>query len=64
MGAGFSQIGNPAGLAPNTVIEQPGVPAPGQSNYQDNLFAQLALPEELPKSSSASSLPRRLAMMR
>jgi putative membrane protein len=36
-----AQIGNPAGLAPNTRMEKPGVPAPGH-NYQDNFFAQLA----------------------
>jgi putative membrane protein len=37
-----AQIGNPAGMAPDTRMQQPGVPAPGQSNYQDQLFAQLA----------------------
>ncbi|MGO4839319.1 DUF4142 domain-containing protein, partial [Rhizobiaceae sp. 2RAB30] len=36
-----AQIGNPAGLAPDTTMEKPGVPAPNQTNYQDRLFAQL-----------------------
>ena len=38
----WAQIGNPAGLAPDTRMEKPGVPAPNQTNYQDRLFAQLA----------------------
>ncbi|MER8442948.1 DUF4142 domain-containing protein [Mesorhizobium sp. M1066] len=37
----LAQIGNPAGLAPDTSMEKPGVPAPHQTNYQDRLFAQL-----------------------
>ncbi|MER8788731.1 DUF4142 domain-containing protein [Mesorhizobium sp. M0983] len=37
----MAQIGNPAGLAPDTRMEKPGVPAPNQTNYQDRLFAQL-----------------------
>jgi putative membrane protein len=37
-----AQIGNPAGMAPDTKMEKPGVPAPNQTNYQDRLFAQLA----------------------
>ncbi|MER8699576.1 DUF4142 domain-containing protein [Mesorhizobium sp. M1273] len=37
----LAQIGNPAGLAPDTRMEKPGVPAPNQTNYQDRLFAQL-----------------------
>lgn len=37
-----AQIGNPAGMAPDTKMENPGVPAPNQTNYQDRLFAQLA----------------------
>jgi putative membrane protein len=36
-----AQMGNPAGLAPDTKMEKPGVPAPNQTNYQDRLFAQL-----------------------
>jgi len=36
-----AQIGNPAGWAPDTKMEKPGVPAPNQTNYQDRLFAQL-----------------------
>jgi putative membrane protein len=36
-----AQIGNPAGMAPDTRFERPGVPAPNQTNYQDRLFAQL-----------------------
>jgi putative membrane protein len=36
-----AQIGNPAGLAPDTKMEKPGVLAPNQTNYQDRLFAQL-----------------------
>lgn len=36
-----AQIGNPAGMAPDTRMEKPGVPAPNQTNYQDRLFAQL-----------------------
>ncbi len=37
----MAQIGNPAGMAPDTRFEAPGVPAPNQTNYQDRLFAQL-----------------------
>lgn len=37
-----AQIGNPAGLAPDTQMEKAGTPAPNQSNYQDRLFAQIA----------------------
>jgi putative membrane protein len=37
-----AQIGNPAGMAPDTNTEKPGVPAANQTNYQDRLFAQLA----------------------
>jgi putative membrane protein len=37
----LAQIGNPAGLAPDTRMEKPGVPAPNQTNYQDRLFAKL-----------------------
>lgn len=37
-----AQIGNPAGLAPDTHMEKPGTPAPNQSNYQDRLFAQIS----------------------
>ncbi|ADV15164.1 MULTISPECIES: DUF4142 domain-containing protein [Mesorhizobium] len=37
----LAQIGNPAGLAPDTSMEKPGVPAPHQTNYQDRLFVQL-----------------------
>ena len=37
-----AQIGNPAGMAPDTKMESPGVPAPNQTNYQDRLFARLA----------------------
>jgi putative membrane protein len=37
-----AQIGNPAGMAPDTKMEKPGVPAANQTNYQDRLFAQLA----------------------
>jgi putative membrane protein len=40
--AALAQIGNPAGMAPDTRLESPGVPAPNQTNYQDRLFAQLA----------------------
>ncbi|RUY84535.1 DUF4142 domain-containing protein, partial [Mesorhizobium sp. M7A.F.Ca.CA.001.12.2.1] len=29
----LAQIGNPAGLAPDTSMEKPGVPAPHQTNY-------------------------------
>lgn len=36
-----AQIGNPAGMAPDTRMEAPGVPAPNQTNTQDRLFAQL-----------------------
>jgi len=38
----WAQIGNPAGLAPDTRMLEPGVPAPHQTNNQDRLFAQLA----------------------
>ncbi|RWO84912.1 MAG: DUF4142 domain-containing protein [Mesorhizobium sp.] len=38
----LAQIGNPAGMAPDTRMEAPGQPAPHQTNYQDRLFAQLA----------------------
>src|SRR4051794_3575887 len=38
----LAQIGNPAGMAPDTRFDRPGVPAPHQTNYQDRLFAQLA----------------------
>jgi putative membrane protein len=36
-----AQTGNPAGWAPDTRMEEPGVPAPNQTNYQDRLFARL-----------------------
>lgn len=36
-----AQFGNPAGMAPDTRMEAPGKPAPGSTNYQDRLFAQL-----------------------
>jgi putative membrane protein len=36
-----AQIGNPAGLAPDTRFQAPGVPAPNQTNNPDRLFAQL-----------------------
>lgn len=36
-----AQIGNPAGMAPDTRMEAPGIPAPNQTNTQDRLFAQL-----------------------
>lgn len=38
----FAQIGNPAGNAPDTLMDSPGQPMPHQTNYQDRLFAQLA----------------------
>ena len=37
----MAQIGNPAGMAPDTRFEAPGKPAPNQTNYQDRLFAKL-----------------------
>jgi putative membrane protein len=37
-----AQIGNSAGWSPNTQTEKAGVPSPNQSNYQDQLFAQIA----------------------
>jgi putative membrane protein len=36
----FAQIGNPAGTEPDTRQRAPGVPAPHQTNTQDQLFAQ------------------------
>ena len=36
----FAQIGNPAGTEPDTRQTAPGVPAPHQTNAQDQLFAQ------------------------
>ncbi|AZO66233.1 DUF4142 domain-containing protein [Mesorhizobium sp. M6A.T.Ce.TU.002.03.1.1] len=39
----FAQIGNPAGNAPDTLMDSPGQPMPHQANYQDQLFAQLAV---------------------
>jgi putative membrane protein len=39
---GFAQIGNPAGTEPDTRQAAPGVPAPHQTNAQDQIFAQLA----------------------
>jgi putative membrane protein len=41
-GQARAQIGNPAGWAPNTQMEQAGKPMAQQNNYQDYLFAQLA----------------------
>ncbi|WP_271898312.1 DUF4142 domain-containing protein [Candidatus Phyllobacterium onerii] len=38
----LAQMGNPAGFAPDTRMEEPGVPAAHQTNNQDRLFAQLA----------------------
>ncbi|MDQ7777243.1 DUF4142 domain-containing protein [Paracoccus aminovorans] len=38
----LAQIGNPAGMAPDTRLDEPGKPAPHQTNTQDRLFAQLA----------------------
>jgi putative membrane protein len=37
-----AQMGNPAGFAPDTRMQEPGVPAAHQTNNQDRLFAQLA----------------------
>lgn len=37
-----AQIGNPAGVAPDTRQSEPGKPAPHQTNVQDQLFAQQA----------------------
>jgi len=37
-----AQVPNPAGVAPGAVQSAPGVPAPGQTNLQDELFARLA----------------------
>lgn len=37
-----AQMGNPAGFAPDTRMQEPGVPADHQTNNQDRLFAQLA----------------------
>lgn len=39
--AALAQIGNPAFMAPDTRFDAPGVPAPGQANTTDKLFAQL-----------------------
>jgi putative membrane protein len=38
----LAQFGNPAVLAPDTMMQSPGVPAPNQTNTTDRLFAQLA----------------------
>lgn len=38
----LAQMGNPAGFAPDTRMQEPGVPAAHQTNNQDRLFAQLA----------------------
>jgi putative membrane protein len=38
----LAQMGNPAGWAPDTRMQEPGVPAANQTNNQDRLFAQLA----------------------
>ncbi len=40
--AALAQIGNPAGVEPGTKQSEPGVPAPHQTNTQDQLFAQQA----------------------
>jgi putative membrane protein len=39
--AAHAQFGNPAGMTPNHVEAQPGVPAPGQPNITDRLFVKL-----------------------
>jgi putative membrane protein len=39
--AALAQIGNPGFMSPTTRFESPGVPAPGQNNVTDDLFAQL-----------------------
>ncbi|KRR27628.1 DUF4142 domain-containing protein [Bradyrhizobium retamae] len=39
----FAQIGNPAGTEPDTRQSAPGIPAPHQTNAQDQLFAQQAV---------------------
>jgi putative membrane protein len=41
VGVAIAQIGNPAGMAPDTLFEAPGKPAANQTNTQDRLFAQL-----------------------
>jgi putative membrane protein len=38
----WAQFGNPGGLDPGTRESAPGVPAPGQTNVPDRLFAMLA----------------------
>src|SRR4051794_9135585 len=38
---GIAQIGNPAGFAPDTLMDKPGGPAANQTNYQDRLSARL-----------------------
>jgi len=37
----LAQMGNPAGFAPDTRMQEPGVPAAHQTNNQDRLFAKL-----------------------
>jgi len=39
--AALAQIGNPGFMSPTTRFESPGVPAPGQNNTTDQLFARL-----------------------
>jgi putative membrane protein len=39
--AAYAQIGNPAGMIAGTQMAKPGVPAPGQPNNTDRLFARL-----------------------
>lgn len=39
----LAQMGNPGGWAPTTQKSAPGMPAPHQTNAQDQLFAQLAV---------------------
>ena len=40
-GPAMAQIGNPAGMKPGTPASEPGLPAPGHTNTQDELFVRL-----------------------
>ena len=40
-GPAAAQIGNPAGMAPTSIDDPPGKPAPSRTNVQDELFVRL-----------------------
>jgi putative membrane protein len=54
-----AQIGNPAGMTPNTPQTEPGKPAPHQPNAQDRLFVELIGAGGLAEVSAARSAEKK-----